>query len=68
MRPLHLTVCISYLALVLETSSDGDAADHEYPVNIRTIDLSKELLGSMNNFNTWETSMRDSLLDYRISP
>lgn len=36
-------VSVSYLVLVLESSCDGYAKDHEDPVDVRNIDLTEKL-------------------------
>jgi len=58
-------ISISYLVLVLESSSDSYAKDHEDPIDVWNVNLTKEFPGSMHDFNSRETSMSKSLLDQR---
>ena len=39
-----LTICISYLALVLESSSDSNAENQKDPVDVRDVNLPQEFL------------------------
>lgn len=43
-RIIELTISISNLALVLESSSHSNAKNHEYPIDIWNVYLAKEFL------------------------
>lgn len=41
---------------VSETDGDGDAEDHEHPVDLRDVDLAMDLVGGVNHFDSGEAA------------
>ena len=60
----NLTICISYLALILESSSYSNAKNHKYPIDVRDVNLPQKFLRGMHNIDTGETAQCKSLLNY----
>lgn len=61
-----LTICISYLALILESSSYSNAKNHKYPIDVRDVNLPQKFLRGMHNIDTGETAQCKGLLNYRV--
>lgn len=58
-----LTVGVADLALVLEPGGDGDAEDHEDPVDVGDVDLAHEFLRGVDDLHPREAAQRQRLLD-----
>lgn len=43
-KKVKLTICISYLALILESSSYSNAKNHKYPIDVRDVNLPQKFL------------------------
>lgn len=63
---MKLTVCISYLALVLESGSHSNAENQKDPIDVRDVDLPKEFLGCVHYLYTGKATKCKSLLYYRV--
>jgi len=65
-KEVKLTICISYLALILESSSYSNAKNHKYPIDVRDVNLPQKFLRGMHNIDTGETAQCKSLLNYWV--
>ena len=58
----NLTICISYLALVLESSGYSNAENQKDPVDVRDVNLPKEFLRGVDYLHAGEATKCKSLL------
>lgn len=58
----NLTICISYLALVLESRSHGNAENQKDPIDVRHVNLPKEFLRGVDYLHAGEATKCKSLL------
>jgi hypothetical protein len=58
----NLTICISYLVLVLESSSHSNAENQKDPVDVRDVNLPKEFLRGVDYLHAGEATKCKSLL------